>query len=116
MRSRMLGPLTQRRQWGADRRSTARSALHPPISDHRVALGRLAIVLTLCAWSAYFGTWLFTDLLNAHHSTAVDRAESIAYLLVVTLPTASALAYLLARLGFFYRARSHHRATRPELD
>lgn len=112
----MPGPVVQRRQWGADRRDVAPAAQHPPISDRRVALGRLAIVVTLCAWCAYLATWLFTDLLNSHHSTAVDRAESIAYLLVVTLPTASALAYLLARLGFFYRARSHHRTTRRELD
>ena len=70
----------------------------------------------MLAWCAYFGTWLFTDLLNSNHSTAVDRTESIGYLLIVTLLTASSLAYLLSRLGFFYRVRSHHRATRRELE
>ncbi len=105
-----------RRQWGADRRSSHVSAVAPPVSERRVALARLAIVVTVAAWLGYFGVWLFTDLLNSAHSTAVDRAESIMYLVVVTLPTASALAYLLARLGFFYRSRSHHRSSRRELD
>jgi cellulose synthase (UDP-forming) len=105
-----------RRRQGADRRRAAPSVLHRPVSERRVALGRLAIVVTIVAWIAYFFTWLFTDLLNAHHSTAIDRTESIVYLLVVTLPTASALAYLLSRLGFFYRARTHHRASRRELE
>lgn len=104
-----------RRQWGADRRS-APPVLHHAISERRVALGRLAIVVTICSWLAYFGTWLFTDLLNSHHATAVDRTESIVYLLIVTFPTASALAYLLSRLGFFYRARNHHRSSRRELE
>ncbi len=106
----------RRRQWGADRRKVAPASLHSPVSERRVVLGRVAIVVTVVAWLAYFFTWLFTDLVNAHHSTAVDRAESIVYLLVVTLPTASALAYLLSRLGFFYRARAHHRASRRELE
>ena len=30
--------------------------------------------------------------------------------------TVSALAYLLSRLGFFYRTRTHHRASRAILD
>lgn len=111
-----VAPTSRRRQWGADRRASHVPAVAPPVSDRRVALGRLAIVVTVCAWLGYFGVWLFTDLLNSAHSTAADRAESIVYLLVVTLPTASALAYLLARLGFFYRSRSHHRSTRRELD
>src|SRR5579875_458370 len=109
-------PTNRRRQWGSDRRGAAPPAVAPAVSERRVAFGRLAIVITICAWLAYFATWLFDDLLNSHHSTAVDRTESIAYLLVITLPTASAVAYLLTRLGFFYRARAHHRAPRWELE
>lgn len=90
--------------------------LSPPVSDRRVAVGRLAILITVIAWAAYFGTWLFSDLFNARRSSAVDRAESIVYLLVVTLLTISSLAYLLTRLGFFYRAGHHRRASRRELE
>lgn len=107
---------TARRQWGSDRRKMTTSSVAPAVSDLRLALGRLAIVLTLTAWCAYFATWLFTDLLNSARSTAIDRAESVVYLLIITLPTASAVAYLLSRLGFFYRARSHHRLVRLELE
>lgn len=34
----------------------------------------------------------------------------------MTLLTVSALAYLLSRLGFFYRTRTHHPASRAILD
>ncbi len=101
---------------GNDRRRSARPIVAPPVSDRRVTVGRLGIVVTVVAWCAYFGTWLFSDLLNSYHSTAVDRAESIGYLLIVTMLTASSLAYLLSRLGFFYRVRSHHRVMRRELE
>lgn len=91
-------------------------ALPRPISDRQVGLARLAVVLTVLAWVAYTITWCFDDLLSRRHASAVGRTEAIAYLLVVTLLTASTLAYLLARLGFFYRVRAHHRTTRAALD
>jgi EAL domain-containing protein (putative c-di-GMP-specific phosphodiesterase class I)/cellulose synthase/poly-beta-1,6-N-acetylglucosamine synthase-like glycosyltransferase/chitodextrinase len=59
---------------------------------------------------------VFNDLLNPQQSTAVAHTESVVYLLVVTLLSTSSLAYLLSRLGFFYRAKSHHRASRAALD
>lgn len=112
----MAGADRTRRQWGGDRRREPLPAIPPPISDRRLAMGRLAIVVTAVAWVTYFVTWLFDDLLNSRFSSAVDRTESISYLLVVTLLTASALAYLLSRLGFFYRARQHRRVARNQLD
>jgi cellulose synthase/poly-beta-1,6-N-acetylglucosamine synthase-like glycosyltransferase/chitodextrinase len=87
-----------------------------PVSDRRIALGRLAIVVTVLAWLGYFFTWLLRDLLNPIYSSATSRTETISYLLIVTMLTASALAYLLCRLGYFYRTRSHHRASRAMLD
>ena len=87
-----------------------------PISDRRVALARLAIVITVGAWLAYVVTWFFDDFFHPGYETVVDRSEEILYLLIVTLLTVSALAYLLSRLGFFYRTRTHHRATRASLD
>ena len=105
-----------RRQWGHDRRTAALPAVPAPVSDRRVAGARLAIMLTGAAWVAYLGEWLFGDFLAGGHQTASDRAEAIAYLLIVSLLTASTLAYLLSRLGFLYRAKTHHRAGRAELD
>ncbi len=87
-----------------------------PVSDRRIAMTRLAIIVTVTAWIAYFVTWLLNDFLNAQFASTRSRAEAIIYLLIITMLTASALAYLLSRLGFCYRTRSHHRASRAVLD
>jgi cellulose synthase/poly-beta-1,6-N-acetylglucosamine synthase-like glycosyltransferase/chitodextrinase len=110
------GSARVRRQWGHDRRDRPLPKVARPVSDRRIALARLAIIVTVMAWAGYFVTWLLEDFLNARYSSAVDRAEAITYLLIVTMLTASALAYLLSRLGFCYRTRSHHRASRAVLD
>lgn len=87
-----------------------------PVSDRRVAMGRLAIIVTVVAWLGYLVTWFFQDFFHPGYETAVARSEEVLYLVIVTLLTVSALAYLLARLGFFYRTRTHHRASRASID
>ena len=87
-----------------------------PVSDRRVAMGRLAIIVTVTAWLGYLVTWFFQDFFHRGYETAAARAEAVLYLLIVTMLTVSALAYLLSRLGFFYRTRTHHRASRAILD
>ena len=84
-----------------------------PVSDRRVAMGRLAIIVTVTAWLGYLITWFFEDFFHRGYETAAARAEAVLYLLIVTMLTVSALAYLLSRLGFCYRTRTHHRASRP---
>jgi cellulose synthase/poly-beta-1,6-N-acetylglucosamine synthase-like glycosyltransferase/chitodextrinase len=105
----------RRRQWGGDRRKQT-PMVPKPVSDRRVAMGRLAIIITVAAWLGYLVTWFFDDFFHPGYETAVARSEEVLYLLIVTLLTLSALAYLLARLGFFYRTRTHHRASRASLD
>jgi hypothetical protein len=109
-------PSRRRRQLGSDRRSRALPMIPAPVSDTRVAMGRLAIILTAGAWLAYVVMWFFDDFFRPGHEGAVARAEDVLYLGIVTLLTVSALAYLLSRLGFFYRTRTHHRAARASLD
>jgi cellulose synthase/poly-beta-1,6-N-acetylglucosamine synthase-like glycosyltransferase/chitodextrinase len=87
-----------------------------PVSDRRVAMARLAIIVTVTAWAAYVVTWCFDDFFHPGYEYAVARAEAVLYLLIVTMLTVSALAYLLSRLGFFYRTRTHHRSSRAILD
>jgi cellulose synthase/poly-beta-1,6-N-acetylglucosamine synthase-like glycosyltransferase/chitodextrinase len=87
-----------------------------PVSDTRVAMGRLAIIVTVCAWLGYTVMWFFSDFFHPGYEGAVSRTEEVLYLVIVTLLTVSAVAYLLARLGFMYRTRTHHRATRASLD
>ena len=106
----------RRRQWGGDRRSQALAMVPEPVSDTRVAMGRLAIIITVCAWLGYTVMWCFSDFFHPGYEGAVARTEEVLYLVIVTLLTVSALAYLLARLGFMYRTRTHHRATRASLD
>jgi cellulose synthase (UDP-forming) len=105
-----------RRQWGGDRRQNPMSALPPRISEARIAIGRLIVVLTLTGWLAYFATWLFVEFISPQHASTRSKVEAVAYLLVVTMLTASAVAYLVCRLGFFYRSRDHQRVPRAALD
>ncbi len=105
-----------RRQWGHDRRTEPLPSVPRAASDRRLAMGRLAIIVTVTAWIGYFITWLLQDFFNPVYSSAVSRTEALLYLLIVTLLTASALAYLLTRLGYFYRTRQHHRANRALLE
>ncbi len=110
------GSSSRRRQWGADRRTRALPVVPAPASERRTALARLAIIVTVTAWLGYVITWFFQDFFHPGNETAIDRAEAVLYLLVVTLLTVSALAYLLSRLGFLYRTRTHHRPSRAVLD
>src|SRR5260370_29430457 len=105
----------RRRQWGCDRRTRAMPMVPQPVSDRRVAMGRLAIIVTVTAWAGYVVTWFFEGFFRPHHETAAARAEAVLYLLIVTLLTVSPLASLLTPLGFSYRPRTHHRAGRAAL-
>jgi cellulose synthase/poly-beta-1,6-N-acetylglucosamine synthase-like glycosyltransferase len=87
-----------------------------PVSERRIGMARLAIIVTVTAWVSYVAIWLVDDFLNPLYATTVARTQAVIYLLIVTMLTASALAYLLSRLGFCYRTRSHHRASRAVLD
>jgi cellulose synthase/poly-beta-1,6-N-acetylglucosamine synthase-like glycosyltransferase len=78
-------------------------------------MGRISIVLTGAAWAAYVLSGFFGDVLKTGEP-ATQRALSVLNLVVVTALTASAIAYLLSRLGFFHRARGHQRASREELE
>ena len=67
-----------------------------PVSDRRVAMARMAIIVTVTAWLAYLVTWFFEDFFHPGYENAVARAEAVLYLLIVTMLTVSALAYLLS--------------------
>jgi EAL domain-containing protein (putative c-di-GMP-specific phosphodiesterase class I)/cellulose synthase/poly-beta-1,6-N-acetylglucosamine synthase-like glycosyltransferase len=105
-----------RRQIGGDRRREPLSAMPPPISEARIAIGRLAVVVTSVAWVAYLITWFIGEFISSHGVTARYKAEAVVYLVIVTLLTMSALAYLCCRLGFFYRSREHQRTARAVID
>lgn len=105
-----------RKQWGSDRRVRPLPVLAPPISDRRIMMGRLAIVLTVSAWFVYVFLTIVQQFVEGDASSARLAIEAIVYVLVVTALTASAMAYLITRIGFFYRSRAHRRAPRAALD
>ncbi|MFI5897161.1 EAL domain-containing protein [Actinoplanes sp. NPDC051513] len=105
-----------RRQWGADRRSAPHPLVAPPVSEGRIARGRLAIVLTIAVWACYIIYTVIEQFIAGHAGTARLAVEAIVYMVVVTALAASATAYLITRIGFFYRSRAHHRAPRIALD
>ncbi|HEY4332698.1 MAG TPA: EAL domain-containing protein [Ilumatobacteraceae bacterium] len=106
-----------RRQWGSDRRDRPpMPVVAPPVSDRRITMARLAIVLTVLAWGVYVTLTIVQQFVAGQASSARLAVEAIVYLVVVTALTASAMAYLITRIGFFYRSRAHHRAPRAMLD
>jgi EAL domain-containing protein (putative c-di-GMP-specific phosphodiesterase class I)/cellulose synthase/poly-beta-1,6-N-acetylglucosamine synthase-like glycosyltransferase len=106
----------RRREIGADRRRSAPPIVGAPITHKRVAAGRLAIIVTTLGWLAYFGSWLAGNVFNGQPFFAGSKVQAVVYLLIVSLLTASSLAFLVSRLGYFYRARDHHRTARTSID
>ena len=108
------GRKRQRRQWGSDGR-TALPAVPSTKTERLLSATRFAIFITLIGWVAFVATTLskafFGDTFSIRYA-----ADAIVYLVVVTLLTGSALAYLVARLGFAHRARKHERVPRSTID
>ncbi|MFI7541840.1 EAL domain-containing protein [Actinoplanes sp. NPDC049599] len=105
-----------RRQWGSDRRSAPHPLVPAPISEGRIARGRLAIVLTITVWACYLIGTIIQQFIAGRATSARLVIEAIVYMVVVTGLAASATAYLITRIGYFYRSRAHHRAPRIVLD
>ena len=103
-----------RRQWGTERRAGAAPVMHPVPSRRAMSGARFALFLTIAAWVAYFGEQVrrYVD----HPFGVRGTVEAVVYLLLVTLLTASAVGYLLARLGHLQRVRAHRREPRAVID
>ena len=103
-----------RRQWGTERRAGAAPIMHPVPSRRAMSGARFALFLTIAAWVAYFGEQVrrYVD----HPFGVRGTVEAVVYLLLVTLLTASAVGYLLARLGHLQRVRAHRRVPRAVID
>ena len=116
MKKQRSGAPSVRRQWGGDRREQPLPPVAIPISDRRIAMGRVAVVTTVVGWALYFWTWLSGEFIQGQAWNSRYKVEAVFYLLVVTALTCSAIAYLVSRLGFFYRSRAHRRVPRAGLD
>ncbi|MGY1745782.1 glycosyltransferase family 2 protein [Blastococcus sp. SYSU D00695] len=76
----------------------------------------MAIVLTVSAWAVYTAVTVEQQFIEGRAHSARLVIEAIVYLLMVTGLATSAMAYLITRIGFFYRSRAHTRAPRSVLD
>ena len=88
--------------------------MHSVPSRGAMSGARFALFLTLAAWVAYFVEQVQRYL--DHPFGTRGTIEAVVYLLLVTLLTASAAAYLLARLGYLQRVRDHRRTPRALID
>jgi EAL domain-containing protein (putative c-di-GMP-specific phosphodiesterase class I)/cellulose synthase/poly-beta-1,6-N-acetylglucosamine synthase-like glycosyltransferase len=104
------------RQWGADRRTEPHPIVPPPVSEGRITRGRLAIVVTITVWACYITYTIIQQFIAGHAYSVRLAIEAIVYMLVITGLAASAIAYLITRIGYFYRGRGHQRAPRIMLD
>ncbi|MHB1571936.1 MAG: glycosyltransferase family 2 protein, partial [Solirubrobacteraceae bacterium] len=105
----------RRRQWGADRHQNPMPAVPRIAGEWTMAVGRTAVVVTVAAWIALLFTVINSQVINAGPGHA-SIVQTVLFLIVVSLLAASATAYLVARLGFYYRARRHRRVPRAMLD
>jgi cellulose synthase/poly-beta-1,6-N-acetylglucosamine synthase-like glycosyltransferase len=86
-----------------------------PPSGGSLSTARFAIFVTVAAWLAYVVTTLNNAFFGDEFSLRY-ALDAVLYLSIVTLLSGSAVAYLLARVGFLYRARRHRREPRAAID
>jgi cellulose synthase/poly-beta-1,6-N-acetylglucosamine synthase-like glycosyltransferase len=103
-----------RRQVGCERRVGASAVVHEVPSRRAMSCARFALFLTVTAFVVYV-----VEQVRRYAEqpfTLRSTVEAAVYLLLVASLTASASAYLLARLGHLGRARAHRRTPRVLLD
>lgn len=109
-------PKRRRRQLGSDRRKQPNPAVPVPASAGALALGRLALTVTVASWLAYVVTVVVRTITAPEGFSIRSTAEALAYLVIVTFLAMSAVAYLITRQGYLRRTRSHVRTPRAELE
>jgi len=106
----------RRRQLGGDRRTCPNPAVPLSASPGALAVGRLAILVTIGSWTAYVAVLVERELVRSAGRTPRSLVEAVAYVVIVTFLALSALAYLITRQGYLRRTRSHVRVPRAELE
>lgn len=91
-----------RRQWGTEKSSTPLLIIHPVPSTAKLALGRIAIVLTVAFWVMYIFSIIVRQLFDGPQSYDFTM-EAFGYAFVVSVLTFSSLVYLITRQGALER-------------
>ncbi len=105
----------RRYQWGAERRLHPLPIVHDKPTTRKMTLSRLAVVMTVVFWVAYVISTIIRQFFDGPHNFQFTM-QAIAYLIVVTFLTFSALMYLIARQGALQRFARHVRVPRAEID
>ena len=105
----------RKRQWGAERRIQPLPMMHEKPSTLKIALSRLAIVLTIGLWVVYIISTIIRQFFYGPKTFSFSL-QAVLYSIIVTLLTFSALMYLVARQGALQRFSKHVRVPRAELD
>lgn len=111
-----IPPTASRRQWGAEKPRPPLPAIGGPASNAATWMGGLAIAATILLWLAYLRRTVISEIVDHGIPSSGFLAQMVAYVVVMTLLTFSALMFLVARQGAMYRSRSHHRVPRAEID
>ena len=100
--------------WRRTERYGGSSVLPKVAGRTTVSAARFALFFTVAAWLAY----VIEQSIRLAESDLTFRTvtETIVYLLIVSMLTVSACAYLLARLGYLERTRTHQRVPRSTID
>ncbi len=106
----------RRRQWGAEPARPALPAIEKPPSAAAAWAGGLAMTVVVLAWVAYLTRTVVSRFIDSGMQSSQFIAQTIAYVVVMSFLTFSALMYLVARQGAVYRSRGHVRAPRAEID
>jgi len=106
---------SSKRQWGTERNTTPLPYLHDRPSNNKIALSRLAIVLTIFFWILYIISVIIRQFFVGP-ATFQFTMEVVFYVVVVSFLTFSALLYLITRQGALQRFQKHVRVPRAVLD
>ncbi|MCX7928335.1 MAG: glycosyltransferase [Patescibacteria group bacterium] len=105
----------RKRQWGTEKSTIPLSILHEVPSLRKIALSKLAIVLTVILWFFYILSVIVRQLMDGPQNYSFAM-EAIGYSFVVSMLIFSSLMYLVARYGALKRFSAHKRVSRLTLD
>jgi len=104
----------RKRQWGTEKNMKPLSSMHEKPTAMKIALNRVAIILTIVFWIGYILSIIIRQLYEGQ--TYDFTMEAFGYSIVVSFLTLSALIYLITRLGALERFSRHERVSRSILD
>ncbi len=108
-------PFVHKRQWGTERSTEPLPNLHKTPSTKKLALSRIAIIVTVAMWLLYVIDTTIRQFFLSRQSFGFTL-EAVCYLLIITMLTFSSIMYLISRQGALLRFSKHTRIAKAVLD